>query len=139
MADKELNRGIKTRNSKNFQNAMVQNNIEWRFNPPLASHQGRFYERYFRIVCKILRSIVVEATLEEYDLITLLTKVERILNNRLISDTPSSANEFAALTPSMLLTVVLDDGPLSGVFLKIDGYKRSWKKTQYFANQFWER
>ena len=58
MADKELNDGIKFWNSKNFQNAMVQNNIEWRFNPPLASHQGGFYERYFRIVRNVLRSIV---------------------------------------------------------------------------------
>ena len=58
MADKELNDGIKIWNSKNFQNAMVQNNIEWRFSPPLASHQGGFYERYFRIVRNVLRSIV---------------------------------------------------------------------------------
>ena len=63
MADKELNDGIKIWNSKNFQNAMVQNNIEWRFNPPLASHQGGFYKRYFRIVRKILRSTVGEVTL----------------------------------------------------------------------------
>ena len=118
---------------------MVQNNIEWRFNPPLASHQGGFYERYFRIVRKVLRSIVGEATLEEYDLLTLLTEVERILNNRPISETPSSPDEFAALTPSMVLTGVLDDGSPPGVFLKSDGYKRSWKKTQYLANQFWER
>ena len=42
MVDKELNDGIKTWNSKNFQKAMVQNNIEWRFNPRLASHQDGF-------------------------------------------------------------------------------------------------
>ena len=94
MADKELNDGIKIWNSKNFQNAMVQNNIEWRFNPPLASHQGGFYERYFRIVRKVLRSIVGEATLEEKDLLTLLTEVERTLNNRPISETPSSPDEL---------------------------------------------
>ena len=70
MVDKELNDGIKIWNSKNFQKAIGQNNIKWRFNPLLASHQGEFCERYFPIVCKILRSIIGEATLEEYDLIT---------------------------------------------------------------------
>ena len=47
MANKELNDGIKIWNLKKFQNAMEQNNIKWRFNPPLASHQGGFYEWYF--------------------------------------------------------------------------------------------
>ena len=86
-----------------------------------------------------MRSIVEEATLEKYDLITLLTEVERILNNRPISDTPLSSDEFAALTPSMLSTGVLDNGSPPGVFLQSDGYKRSCKKTQHLANQFWER
>ena len=129
MINKELNDGIKIWNSKNFQNAMVQSNIEWRLNPPLASHQDGFYERYFRIVCKILRSIVGEATLEEYNLKALLAEVERILNNCPILKTPSSPNKFAALTPRMLLTGVLDDGSPPKVFLRSDGYKRSWKKT----------
>ena len=52
MADKELNNGIKIRNSKYFQSAMVQNNNKWRFNPPLASHQGGFYERIFELLVK---------------------------------------------------------------------------------------
>ena len=72
-------------------------------------------------------------------MITLLTEVERILNNRLISETLSSPDEFAALTPSMLLTGVLEDESPPVVFLKSDGYKRFWKKTQYLANQFWQR
>ena len=77
---------------------MVQNNIEWRFNPPIASHQREFYERYFRIVRKILRSIIGEETLKEYDLITLLIEVKRILNNRLISETPSSLDDILRFT-----------------------------------------
>ena len=56
---------------------------------------------------------------------TLLTEVERILNNRPISETPSSPDKFAALTPNMLLTGVLDDESPPGLFLKSDGYKRS--------------
>ena len=72
-------------------------------------------------------------------MITLLTEVERILNNRPISETSSFSDEFAAFTPSVLLTGVLDDGSPPGVFLKSDGYKIFWKKTQYLANQVLER
>ena len=64
-------------------------------------------------------------TLEEYNLMTLLTEVERILNKRPISKTPSSPDKFAALTPNMFLTGVLDDESPPGLFLKSDGYKRS--------------
>ena len=39
MTDKKLNDGIKIWYLKSFQNAMVSNNIEWRFNPPLAPHK----------------------------------------------------------------------------------------------------
>jgi len=80
-----------------------------------------------------------ECTLNEFDLLTLLTKVERILNDRPITRLPSEPDDLAGLTPSMLLTGCLADGAPPGVFLKADGYQRSWRKTQYLADLFWER
>ena len=78
-------------------------------------------------------------TLNEFDLLTLWTEVERILNDRPITRLPSEPDDLAARTPSMLLTGCLADGAPPGVFLKADGYRRSWRKTQYLADLFWER
>jgi len=39
----------------------------------------------------------------------------------------------------MLLTGCLADGAPPAVFLKADGYRRSWRKTQHLADFFWER
>ena len=139
MANKEINEGIRLWNTKCFQDVLLKEEVEWRFNPPLASHQGGFYEAFFRIVRQILRSVAGEATLEEFDLLTLMTEIERILNNRRISDLPSSPDEFAALTPNMILSGCMDDAVPPGVFLKADGYRRPWKKTQFLADNFWKR
>ena len=139
MANKEINEGIRLWNSHHFRNALAKKEIEWRFNPPLASHQGGFYEAFFRIVRKILRSVVGEAILDKFDLLTLLTEIEHILNNRPITDLPSSSDEFAALTPGMILTGSVDDSFPPGVFVRADGYKRSWKRSQFLADEFWRR
>ena len=84
--------------SKNFQDAMLQAHITWRFGTPLASHQNRFTctEAFFRIVCKIFRSLVHKATLEEFDLLTLMTEIERILNDRPIARLGSSPEDLSA-------------------------------------------
>ena len=139
MANKEINKGIRLWNSHHFRSALAKKEIEWRFNPLLASHQGGFYEAFFRIVRKILRSVVGEATLDEFDLLTLLTEIEHILNNRPITDLPSSPNEFAALTPGMILISSVDDSFPPGVFVRADGYKRSWKRSQFLVDEFWRR
>ena len=83
---------------------MLQANITWHFGPPLASHQNGFTEAFFRIVRKLIRSLVSEATLEEFDLLTLMTEIERIINDRPITSLPSGPDDLLALTPSMVLT-----------------------------------
>ena len=82
MANKEINEGIKLWNSKQLQYALLKKEIEWQFNPSLASHQRRFYDAFFRLVRRILRSIAGESLLDEFDLLTLVTEIEQILNDR---------------------------------------------------------
>ena len=48
-ANRELNEDLKTWRSNEFSSAMAQEEITWHFNPPLVSHQGGFYETFFRI------------------------------------------------------------------------------------------
>jgi len=124
---------------KIFQDAMLQEKIAWHFSPPLASHHNGVTERYFRRVRKILRAIAGESTLDEFDLLTLMTEVERILNDRPVASLHSGPDDWAALTPSMILSGSIADCASPDVFLKADGYRRSWRKTQYLADVFWDR
>ena len=70
---------------------------------------------------------------------TLLTEVERILNDRPLTELPSAPSDLPAITPSMILTGSLGDGTAPGFFMKGDAYRRSWRKTQYLADRFWDR
>ena len=112
----------------------------WHFNPPRASHQGGFYEVFFLIFRKVFCSIATQATLNEFDLLTYVAEVERVINNRPTTVMPSSPDDWAALTPSAILTGSL--GPTdesSERLLKAETYKSAWKKTQFLTERFWHQ
>jgi len=118
---------------------LLQQGATWHFNPPRCSHQGGFYEAFFRLVRKLMRSIIGEATLDEFDLLTLTINFnfnyyinyrnERILNSRPITALPLAPDDRFALTPSMIITGSVADALPPDKFVKADGYKKSWRKT----------
>jgi len=68
-----------------------------------------------------------------------VTKIERTLNDRPITDLPSTLDVLDAPTPDMILTGFLGDAVVPGVFMKGDAYRRSRRKTQFLADLFWDR
>lgn len=64
---------------------MLQQEIEWHFNPPLASHMGGAFERMIRTTRSILKAIAKEQLLTDEQLLTVMTEVEKILNGRPIT------------------------------------------------------
>ena len=112
--------------------------VKWHFNPPSALHQGGFYEIFFKIFCKICRTVASESTLTEFDFLTYVTEIERILNNRPITNLPANPNNCTALTPSAILTRSLADVSDSREFSKADANRQAWRKTRYLANKFWD-
>ena len=113
--------------------------MKWRFNPPRASHQGGFYEIFFKIFRKIFRTVASESTLTEFDLLNYVTEIERILNNRPITNLPANPNDCTALAPSTILTGSLADVSDSREFSKADACRHAWRKTRYLANKFWDQ
>ena len=138
-AERELKKGAENLRSKSVYKALLRENVNWHFNPPRSSHQGGFYESFFRLVRKIMRSLVGEATLDEFELLTLITEIERILNDRPIIQLPSKPDDLSAITPSMILSGSVESDAPFDVFIKADSYRRSWRKTQYLADLIWER
>ena len=80
-----------------------------------------------------------KATLDEFDLLTLVAEIERIMNDRPITKLPSGPDDVATLTPSMVISGSVGDSLPPDVFMKSDGHRRSWRKTQYLADIFWEK
>jgi len=72
-----------------------------------------------------MRLIVGEASLDDFDLATLMAEFERILNNRPLTDVSSDPKDFSALTPHILLTGAYDDATGPDLFMKSDQYRKS--------------
>ena len=127
-SDKELRKGVKNWRSTQVSDVLLLNGASLYFNPPRCFHQGGFFEVLFRLVRKIMHSIVGEATLDEHDLLTLITEIERILNDRSITALPSHPCDLSALTPAIIITESVADSLPPDVFVKVVGYKSSWRK-----------
>ena len=117
--------------------------IDWRFNPPGASHMGGVWERQIRTVRRIFSTLLREHgnRLDDESLHTLLCEVESIVNSRPITTISSDFRDPLSLSPSQFLTiktkVVL---LLPGKFQRADVYmRRRWRRVQHLCNQFWSR
>ena len=80
-----------------------------------------------------------EKKLDDFKLAMLYTEIERILNDRPITDVSTDPKDLSALTPNMLLNGVEEAFLPADVCSKVDLYRRSWRKGQIIANQFWSR
>ena len=114
--------------------------IEWRFNPPSASHMGGLWERLIRTVRRVLIGLAgLNARLSDESLSTLFCEIEMIVNGRPITKVSDSVADPKALTPNHLL--LLREGPTCppGLFRETDLYKRRWRCVQHLTNAFWDR
>ena len=122
---------------------LLKNQIEFRFNPPSASHFGGVWERLIRSVRSILDGTLLQCShlLDDESLRTFMCEAAAILNGRPLTVDNLNDPEMDVLTPNHLLTMksrVLVSPP--GVFCKADTYcVKRWRRVQYLVDQFWTR
>ncbi len=139
-AEKVLREEICRWNSKTTLNWMLQKNIQWKFQPPVASHFGGCWERQIRTIRKVLSSLTNHQPLNDENLYTLFCEVESILNSIPLTSVSDDISDLEPLTPNHLL--LARSGPTfpPGLFDKHDMYaKRKWKQIQYLSDNFWSR
>ena len=117
--------------------------IDWKTNPPKASHMGGVWERLIRSVRTVLSAILRDhsAKLNDESFRTLLAEAECVVNSRPLSTESLQDPTSLPLSPNSLLTaknkVVL---PPPGVFQKEDVFcRKRWRQVQHLANEFWIR
>ena len=138
-AEKELKDSVCRWNGTHVQDMLSQQDVEWKFSPPAASHQGGVCERIIRSNRKIMRAIVGERLLDDEALHTFLLEVERILNNRPITPASDDPTDLLPLTSSMLLLGRVDSSLPIDNFVKADGYRKSWRLVQLLSDKFCAR
>ena len=138
--EKELRQEIEKWNKTKINNVLLQQEIQWSFNPPGASHMGGIWERMIRTTRKILKILTNEQLVNDETLLTLMAEAEKIINDRPLTPPSSDPMDLEPLTPSKLLLLKPNLCLPPGVFDKRDQYVRRWyKQAQYLADIFWNR
>ena len=139
-AAKELREGMKRLDKQLIHDRMRRQSIDWHFNPPAASHHGGVWERIIRSARRIMLALTSQyRSLTDEEFFTFTVEVERILNNRPLTPVRSDPTDLETLTPNSLLTSRLDTSTPMDMFIKADGYKRSWRFVNWLSEQFWAR
>ena len=142
-ARKELWKSFQEMDHENIHNQLLKCSMEWKFNPPGASHMGGAWERLIRSVRDVLTHLLHEfgSRLNDETLRTLLCEAEATVNSRPMTTLSDDPDDLHPLSPCQLLTMKTNMlFPLPGRFNKCDIYSRKkWRQVQYLANLFWSR
>ena len=138
----ELKRSIDQWNRSEIGKDLLQRNIEWKFNPPSASHFGGSWEREIRTARKVLYSMLSRqaVSLTDESLHTLMCEVEAIMNNRPLTSISTDPSDLKPLTPNHILLLAPDQSLPPGNFTENETYHhKRWRYVQHLANTFWSR
>ena len=139
-ANRELKAAVDRWNSRKIDDFLRQRSIQWKFNPPAASHMGGVWERQIRTVRKVLNSVMQEQSLDQETLSTMFCLVESVINSRPLTAVSDDHRDLKPLSPNDLLLLGHEPMLPPGEFVRQDLYcKRRWRQVQYLADIFWRR
>ena len=141
-ASSELKRGLERLNKKRVTGELAIIGVEFRFNPPLASHQGGIFESIIRLVRKVMTCLMDDKklrTLTDEGLRTLFCEIQMILNRRPLTRASPDPNDLKALCPQNILTGAVDDAFPPDIFTSSDGLRASYRLSQAYVEEFWRR
>jgi len=121
-------------------NYLMDQEINWHFNPPGAPHMGGLWEAGIKSIKSHLKRVIGETPLTFEEMYTLLTQIEACLNSRPLTPISSDPNDLQALTPGHFLV----GGPLKSIpdtDLSAEPMNTltRWQLLQKLQQHFWHR
>lgn len=141
-ARNELKEALKQCDNQALEMFLAEQQCEFVFNAPSASHAGGVWERQIRTVRSVLDATLTQSLgrLDDSSLRTLFYEAMAIVNSRpLTVDGINDPNSLEPLTPNHLILMKSKIAlPPPGKFMREDVYcKRRWRRVQYLIEQFW--
>ena len=139
-AEKELKESLKQLNHDKIIDVMSRQNIEWKFNPAISPWMGGVWESLVKSVKRALRVITRDRAFTEDSLTTFLCEVESVINQRPITPTSDSIDDFDAIEPYHFLLGPPSPNLPPGNSNQLDmKYRAKWKNLESATNMFWHR
>ena len=139
-AYRQLGNALKdTSGSRKLRAYLQSSAIEWRFNPPAASHFGGVWERLIRSVRRAYNATMYHGFLSDYELQTVTCEIEAVVNSRPVTHVSDDKDDDEPLTPSHLLALGRTAAPPPVVGSEGDQYRRRWRYIQHLVDRFWKR
>lgn len=139
-ADVELQKSIQDLDIDILRREALNYGTIWKFIPPASPHWGGAWERLIRSVKTSLRIILKERAPKEEVLITVLSEVENMVNNRPLTHMSVELGDPETLTPSHFLLGSPSGLSSQGMFDDSDLYlKKQWRTSQRLADMYWKR
>ena len=113
--------------------------VEWSFNPPMASRHGGVWERMIRTIRKVLMAVIPSASITNDVLQTTFCEVENIVNGRPLTKCSADVCDESPLTPNYFLLL---SGKYPAMWIKFpsaDICRKRWKCVQNISSSFWKR
>lgn len=114
--------------------------IEWKFMPPRTPHFGGLHESAVKSFKKHFTSVVASSTLTLWEMMTVVTMVEGVLNSRPLIPLSLCPQDSQALTPGHILIGqplnALPDPVIEDVG---EDFVYQWSKTVMARQLFWRR
>ena len=139
--ERELREALRAWNQQQIVDALSQKDIEWKFNPPSASHMGGVWERLVASVKRAVKAVLGKQVVSDEVLLTTITEVEYMLNSRPLTYVSGTCDEPEAITPNHFLLGARSPSALPpGTFSDDDLLSRKrWRHTQALADHIWRR
>ncbi|XP_043219625.1 uncharacterized protein LOC122380499 isoform X1 [Amphibalanus amphitrite] len=138
--EKELKVCLDEWNQEKIVDELSQRQIDWRFNPPNASHKGGVWERLVSSVKRALRVVLGNQCVSEEVLCTVLTEIEFVLNSRPLTYVSTDIGDPEPLTPNHFVLGYPEAAFPPGIFAESDVLGRGkWRQSQALADQLWRR
>ncbi|XP_032418025.1 uncharacterized protein LOC116719582 [Xiphophorus hellerii] len=135
---------LKQCDPKHLESFLAENQCEFIFNAPSASHAGGVWERQIRTIRSVLAFTLSQSLgkLDDASLRTFFYEAMAIINSRpLTLKGINDPGSLEPLTPNHLLQMKSDSAlPPAGKFVREDIYSsKRWRRVQFLVEQFWSR
>ncbi len=139
--ERELRQALDEWDQAVIERFMVNKGTTWIFSPPSSPHFGGVWERLVKSCKTALRSVLLNQTVTDEVLSTVIAEVSALLNARPLNHVSVDPADLEPLTPNHFLLgrPQPDLPPAPFVELTNKPTKKQWRHAQALTDQFWRR